>query len=100
MVLVVELATKDGASSALASRITEEYLETLLGSGLLKFRIARSVSEATRLILIEEWTTAAAHSAIMETPAFKDVQAHLAPLLAAPAHRTQCEIVAAGVASA
>ncbi len=81
MFLIVELSAKDDAAAEKVGRRTEEYFETLLGSELLKFRIARNQEHASRLVTLEEWTDAAAHEASFASTAFADFQRNLAPLL-------------------
>ncbi|GAC1306965.1 MAG: hypothetical protein NVSMB21_10330 [Vulcanimicrobiaceae bacterium] len=99
MLLVIDLSTHDAAAATEAARTLDDYLETLLGAGLLKYRIARDTADASHLVLLEEWTTSAAHAALGTTPSFLALQAALRPLLAAPPRACESEIVAAGVAS-
>lgn len=100
MLLVVELAAIDEAAAVKAAAVVDDYLESLLGRGLLKYRVARQVAKHPRLMLIEEWTDAAAHDASQaNNPDFDALQTELAPLLAEFPHATEYEIVSAGIAS-
>lgn len=100
MLLVVELTLKDAAATEQAAGLLDDYLESLLASGLAKYRIAREIAPGTSLVLLEEWASSAAHDASQQNnAAFATMQAELAPLLAEPPRAHEYEIVAAGVAA-
>ena len=98
MLLVVDLEARDADAAEQAAHVLDEYLETLLPLGLARFRIARDVAKPAHLMLLEDWSSAAAHDLVTKKPAFAAMQAALAPLVAGPPRTTTCEIVAAGYA--
>ncbi|GAC1526477.1 MAG: hypothetical protein NVS2B8_12170 [Vulcanimicrobiaceae bacterium] len=98
MLLVVELAAKSADAAEAAASVLDAYLETLLGKGLLAFRIGRNDADAARIVLLEEWGDAATHDALAGTPPFVALQRDLAPHLVEAPRAATYEIVAAGFA--
>ena len=96
MIFIAELTARDPDCAEHAAHALDEYLETLLGAGLLAFRIGRDLENAARIVLLEEWTSTDAHDAHAKKPAFVALQGTLAPLLAAAPRTANYEIVAAG----
>jgi len=98
VVLLVTLAAKDADAAEHVAHRLDTYLESLLGRGLLAFRIGRDTADPSRIALIEEWTNDDAHAQSAGLPAFAEMQRALAPLLAAPPSAATYEVVAAGFA--
>ena len=96
--LLVTLAARDADAAEHVAHHLDAYLESLLGKGLLAFRIGRDTRDPARIVLIEEWTNDDAHAKTTQTPGFADMQRTLAPLLAGPPTSANYEIVAAGFA--
>lgn len=96
LIFIAELTARDADSAEHAAHALDEYLETLLGAGLLAFRIGRDLESAARIVLLEEWTSTDAHDAHATKPTFATLQATLAPLLAGAPRTANYEIVAAG----
>ncbi len=96
MVFFLELSAIDDLAAEHAASLLDAYLETLLGRGLLSFRIGRATTDPKRLMIHEEWTSIAAHEAHDGNPALAEMFQNLKPLISAPASGTHYEIVAAG----
>lgn len=98
MVFLLELAAKDDLAAERVASLVDTYLETLLGKGLLSFRIGRATDDPKRLMIVEDWTSVAAHQAHDQNPALATLLGEFGPLLAGPAKGAHFEIVAAGFA--
>ncbi len=98
MVTIVAIAATDADAAEHVAHHLDTYLETLLDAGLLTFRIGRDRRDASRLVLIEEWSSDTAYDASAKRPAFAALQRELAPLLDAAPAAAAYEIVAAGFA--